>query len=147
MGGLKLRDIMTLAKAIFQSAFGYQGNALNLPVADVEAALPFYRNTMGFEVRSRGDSPHRTVVLGRDGIEFGLAENGGDPEQDGCFFQVDNAEAAFAELKANGLGQESPEFRVDKHGEKSFKVFFVVAPDGLCPCLGEQVDGAGEPDA
>jgi lactoylglutathione lyase len=130
---------MTPVKATFKSAFGYQGDAANLPVADVEAALPFYQTTMGFEVHSRTDSPHRRVVLGRDGIGFGLAENGGDPEQDGCFFEVDNAERAFAELKANGLEQESPNFRIDKHGEKSFKVFFVIAPDGLCYCLGEHL--------
>jgi hypothetical protein len=45
--------------------------------------------------------------LGRDEIKIGLAENGGDPTQDGCFFEVDNAESAFAELKANGLEKES----------------------------------------
>jgi hypothetical protein len=41
------------------------------------------------------------------------------------------------------LGKEDAEFRVDRYGDKSFKVFFVVAPDGLCYCLGERVDGKG----
>jgi hypothetical protein len=76
--------------------------------------------------------------LGRDGIQIGLAENGGDPAQEGCFFEVDNAEAAFAELKSNGLNKEEADFRIDQHGETSYKVFFVVAPDGLCYCLGER---------
>jgi lactoylglutathione lyase len=106
---------------------------------------------MGFQVVSRKDEPCKSAVLGRDGIQIGLAENGGDPAQDGCFFEVDNAEAAFSELKSNGLtshpgwtARKSPEereeagFRIDQHGATSFKVFFVVAPDGLCYCLGER---------
>jgi len=124
-------------KATFKSTWPYQGDAMNLPVASVDEAIPFYEKVMGFRVLSRGDSPHRSAVLGRDEIQIGLAENGGDPSQDGCFFEVDNADAAFTELKSNGLGREEPNFRIDKYGQRSFKVFFVVAPDGLCYCLGE----------
>jgi len=51
---------------------------------------------------------------------------------------VNDAEAAFAELKSNGLKKEAADFRIDQHGETSYKVFFVVAPDGLCYCLGER---------
>jgi lactoylglutathione lyase len=95
---------------------------------------------MGFEVVERRDSPCKAAVLGRDGIQIGLAENGGDPTQEGCFFEVDNVENAFAELKSNGLAREEAGFRIDKHGDSSWKVFFVVAPDGLCYCLGERQD-------
>jgi lactoylglutathione lyase len=138
-------------KAIFQTAYPYQGDALNLPVDNLEAAIPFYETVMGFQVVSRKDEPCKSAVLARDGIQIGLAENGGDPSQDGCFFEVDSAEAAFGELKSNGLtthpswtARKPPEerevagFRSDQHGATSFKVFFVVAPDGLCYCLGER---------
>ena len=125
-------------KAIFKTARPYQKDEMNLPVADVEAAIPFYETIMGFQVVARNDAPHASAVLARDGIQIGLAENGGDPTQDGCFFEVDDAEAAFAELKSNGLNREEPEFRIDKHGNTAWKVFFVVAPDGLCYCLGER---------
>ena len=125
-------------KAIFKTARPYRENEMNLPVEDVEAAVPFYETVMGFRVVSRQESPHKSAVLGRDGIRIGLAENGGDPAQEGCFFEVDNVEAAFAELRANGLGREEANFRVDQHGDTSFKVFFVIAPDGLCYCLGER---------
>ena len=127
--------------AVFKTAFPYADDAMNLPVANVAAAIPFYETVMGFRVVARSDAPHNSAVLARDEIQIGLAENGGDPAQEGCFFEVDNAEAAFAELKANGLGKEAADFRVDRYGDKSFKVFFVVAPDGLCYCLGERVDG------
>jgi len=125
-------------KAIFKTAVPYQADEMNLPVENLEAAIPFYETIMGFQVVSRKDSPHRSAVLGRDGIQMGLAENGGDPSQDGCFFEVDNAEAAFAELKSNGLEKGEAGFRIDRHGDTSYKVFFVIAPDGLCYCLGER---------
>ena len=112
---------------------------MNLPVENVVDAVPFYETVMGFRVASRNDSPHKSVVLTRDKIKIGLAENGGDPTQDGCFFEVDNAETAFAELKANGLQKDQANFRVDQYGDKKFKVFFVIAPDGLCYCLGERL--------
>jgi catechol 2,3-dioxygenase-like lactoylglutathione lyase family enzyme len=129
-------------KATFKTAFGYQGDAMNLPVENLEAAIPFYETVMGFQVISRLDAPTKSAFLGRDGIRIGLAENGGDPSQDGSFFEVDNAEAAFDELRSNGLEKEEAGFRIDKHGDTSFKVFFVVAPDGLCYCLGERLAGA-----
>lgn len=126
-------------KAALQTAWGYQGNNMDLPVADVEAAIPFYETVLGFQVLSRGDSPNHSAVLGRDHIEIGLAENGGDPTQDGCAFQVDNVEALFAEFKANGLKKEISDFDVEQRKDGSFwKVFYVVAPDGLCFWFGER---------
>ena len=124
--------------AVFKAAHPYANDKMNLPVENVEAAIPFYETVMGFRVMSRIDSPRKCAVLGRDEIQIGLAENGGDPTQEGCFFEVDNAEAAFAELKSNGLKKEKADFRIDEHGDTSYKVFFVVAPDGLCYCLGER---------
>jgi catechol 2,3-dioxygenase-like lactoylglutathione lyase family enzyme len=126
-------------KAVFKTAFPYLKDELNLPVENLDDAIPFYERVMGFKVVSRKDEPCKIAVLARDEIQIGLAENGGDPTQEGCFFEVDNAAAAFDELKANGLGKERADFRVDKHGDTSYRVFFVVAPDGLCYCLGERL--------
>ncbi|HZS09065.1 MAG TPA: VOC family protein [Blastocatellia bacterium] len=125
-------------KAVFKTAAPYLADEMNLPVEDLEAAIPFYETVMGFRVVSREDAPCKSAVLARDGIQIGLAENGGDPTQEGCFFEVDNADAAFAELRSNGLEKEEADFRVDQYGATSYKVFFVVAPDGLCYCLGER---------
>lgn len=125
-------------KAIYKAASPYQEDGMNLPVENVETAIPFYEKVMGFRLVSRKDSPHKSAILGRDDIQIGLAENGGDPTQDGCFFEVDNVEAAFAELKSNGFEKEDAGFRIDRHGGTAWKVFFVVALDGLCYCLGER---------
>lgn len=125
-------------KAIFKNAWPYQNDAMNLPVANVDEAISFYETVMGFQLVARHDEPHKSVVLGRDEIQIGLAENGGDSSQDGAFFEVDNVEAAFAELRANGLTKENADFRLDQQGDTVWKVFFVVAPDRLCYCLGER---------
>ena len=125
-------------KAVFRSAAPYADDAMNLPVQNVDAAIPYYEKVFGFRLVSRQDAPHKSVILARDDIQIGLAENGGDPTQEGCFFEVDDVETAFAELKSNGLEKEEAGFRIDRHGDTSWKVFFVVAPDGLCYCLGER---------
>ena len=124
--------------AKFKNAWPYQEDALNLPVKNVESALPFYETVMGFQLLARNDTPHPSAILRRDEVQIGLAENGGDPTQDGCFFEVDDVEAAFAELQANGLAKEHADYRLDRHGATDWKVFFVVAPDGLCYCLGQR---------
>ena len=71
-------------------------------------------------------------------MEIGLAENGGDPTQDGCAFHVTGLAALFAEFKANGLQKELSEFDTERHGDVQWKVFYVVAPDGLCYWFGER---------
>lgn len=132
---------MQSTKTIFRTASPYNNKkegALNLPVHDVDAAIPFYETVMGFRLLSKTNSPVKSAILARDEIRIGLAENGGDPTQEGCFFEVDNCETAFAELQANGLGKNDTVIDMQKHGTTLWKVFFVVAPDGLCYCLGER---------
>ena len=125
-------------KGTLERAFGYQGDKMNLPVPDLAAALPFYETVLGFRVLSRSDSPHKSTVIGRDQVEMRLAENGGDPSQDGCAFHVTDLAALFAEFKANGLQKEISDFEVERHNDVSWKVFYVVAPDGLCYWFGER---------
>ena len=124
--------------ATLEKAFGYQGDNMNLPVPDLSAALPFYEKVLGFRVLDRSDTPHRSAVLGRDDVKMRLAENGGDPTQDGCAFHVTDLAGLFAEFKANGLQKEISNFDVENHGNANFAVFYVVAPDGLCYWFGER---------
>ncbi|MGH7561741.1 MAG: VOC family protein [Gemmatimonadales bacterium] len=125
-------------KGTLDKAFGYQGDNLNLPVQDLTAALPFYETVLGFRVVSRGEVPHRSAVLARDAVRIGLAENGGDPTQDGCAFHVTGLESLYEEFQANGLRKPPSEFGVERHGDAAWKVFYVVAPDGLCYWFGER---------
>jgi len=129
---------MEKLKAIFKAAWPYKDDKMNLPVENVETSISFYTAIMGFQFVAKNDSPFKSVILERDGIRIGLSENGGDPLQEGCFFEVDNIETAFRELKANGLKKENSDFDIQTYGKTVWKVFFVVAPDGLCYCLGER---------
>jgi catechol 2,3-dioxygenase-like lactoylglutathione lyase family enzyme len=123
---------------MFKNAVPYAGDAKSLPVKNVDEAIPFYETVMGFRVISRDETKFKSAILSRDDVQIGLAENGGDPTQNGCFFEVDDVEAAFADLKARGLSKEDAGYRIDRYGETSWRVFFVVAPDGLCYCLGQR---------
>jgi catechol 2,3-dioxygenase-like lactoylglutathione lyase family enzyme len=125
-------------KAALAKAFGYQGDNMNLPVPNVAAAIPFYETVLGFRVVSRSDTPHKSAVLSRDSVQIALAENGADPTQDGCAFHVTGLEALFAEFQGNGLEKQLSEFDVEQHGGATWKVFYVVAPDGLCYWFGEK---------
>jgi len=125
-------------KGMLEKAFGYQGDNMNLPVKDLAGALPFYEAVLGFRVVSRSDTPHRGAVLARDQVQIGLAENGGDPTQDGCAFHVKELESLFAEFQANGLQKQLSGFDIEQRSDGPWKVFYVVAPDGLCYWFGER---------
>ena|SRR5688572_13533273 len=136
-------------KATFKNAWGYQGNAMDLPVENLDAAVPFYERVMGFRSESENETSPRATVLVRDGIRMRLAENGGDPSQDGCAFDVDDVKAAHAEIKegleefnaspAGRAGSVSPELKIETQGDgSSWKVFYIIAPDGLCYWVGEK---------
>lgn len=119
-------------------AFGYQDDNMNLPVADLAAALPFYEKVLGFSVVSRADTPHKSAVLARDSVQIGLAENGGDSSQDGCAFHVDGVAALRDEFQACLPEKQLSKIDIEKHGDASWRVFYVVAPDGLCYWFGER---------
>ena len=119
----------------FKRAVPYAKDAMNLPVADIEAAIPFYEKTFNFRVVARHDAPYKSAILARDEIQIGLAENGGDSSQEGCYFEVDDIEAAFEEVK--GRRPTDSDLEVQKWANSSQRVFFVVAPDGLCYMLGQ----------
>ena len=125
-------------KPSLDRAIGYKGDAMALPVPDVGVAIPFYERILGFRVVSRESTPHPSAVLERDAVRIRLAENGGDPTQDGCAFHVSRVKALFDEFQANGLAKQGEVFDTERHGDAEWLVFYVVAPDGLCYWFGER---------
>jgi len=116
--------------SLFKAAYPYQKDVLALPVGDLDAAVHWYAKAFGLtEVERRAD-PHPTVILERDGVRLGFAINGGDASQDGAAILVSDIERAKQELEANGVAVG--DWRVDERNGRKLKVFFVVAPDGLC---------------
>ena len=96
---------------------------------------------LGFRLLSRSETPCKSAVLARDQVQIGLAENGGDSSQDGCAFHVLDLESLFAEFKANGLQKERSSIGIEQRDGVAWKVFYVVAPDGLCYWFGERQAG------
>ena len=122
-------------KAKFERAVPYAGDALSLPVPNVDQAVRYYVERFGFHVVSRTETPIRSAILERDEVRIGLAENGGDPTQNGAYFQVDDIEAVFEELR--GTRPAPGDLKEDRAGGTAKRVFFEVAPDGLCFMLGQ----------
>ena len=123
-------------RGALEKAFGYKGDNMNLPVPELSVALPFYETVLGFRVISRSETPHRRAVLGRDAVQVGLAENGGDPTQDGCAFHVTNLDSLYDEFQSR-LGKSLSQIDVEPRDGVPWRVFYVVAPDGLCYWFGE----------
>ena len=110
--------------ATLQKAFGYQGDALNLPARDLTTALPFYETVLGFRVRSRGENAAQVSgARPRSDRRSGSPRsNGGDSSQDGCAFHVTELESLFAEFKSNGLLSEGDlGIRDGRHDDAPFR--------------------------
>ena len=123
---------------LFEATFPYQDDVLALPVEDLDQAASWYGQAFGLAEVERRESPVPTVIMQRDGVQIGFAINGGDATQDGAAILVSDLERARRELEANGI---SPgDSRVDEHNGKQLRVFFVVAPDGLCFYFHQPID-------
>lgn len=109
---------------------------LHLPVRDVEQALAYYEQHLGFTLLSRQDTPHKGVLLQRDQVEMGLTENGGNPEDNSCYLSVSNLDALYQELQKQQLDVSA--IRLDVDEGRTNQVFFLRAPDGLCFCFGQK---------
>lgn len=115
---------------LFEAAYPFQDDVLALPVEDLDAAAQWYADAFGLHEVERREQPVPAVILERDGIRIGFAINGGDASTDGAAILVTDIRRARAELEANGV--KIANWRIDKRDGRKFRVFFVVAPDGLC---------------
>ena len=126
------------AEPLFKAAFPYQDDVLALPVENLDQASQWYAKALGLAEVERRDSPVPTVIMQRDGVQIGFAINGGDASNDGAAILVSDSERARRELQANGL--TPGESRVDDHNGKPMRVFFLIAPDGLCFYFHQPID-------
>src|SRR5579883_593671 len=109
-------------------------NPLDMPVPDIDRAIPYYEEVLRFSVTEKSDTAPREVTFVRDNVTLRLAENGSDPEQASCYIEVSDVDAAYADLKARC--PDIGEVRPMDHGGNAYRVFFVRDPDGLCYCIG-----------
>ena len=127
--------------ALYEAAFPYADDVLSLPVSDVDEAAAWYVRFGMVEVERSAD-PVPRVVMERDSVRIGFAVNGGNPESEGAAIRVTDVERAREELVAAGVAPG--DFRIDESDDGSKrKVFFVVAPDGLCYYFHQPIEGEG----
>ena len=114
----------------FKAAYPYQQDVLALPVSDINTASEWYSKHFDMVEVDRKETPVPTVLLERDGVQVGFAVNGGDPTQEGAAILVDHIEEIRRMLEAKGV--QVGDWQIDERDGKKLRVFFVVAPDGLC---------------
>ncbi|NKB89256.1 MAG: VOC family protein [Acidobacteria bacterium] len=122
---------------LFIEAHPYADDVLALPVTDLEAAADYYARVLGLrEVERRDDPP--ALLMERDGVRIGFSVNGGDASQEGAAILVSDLEQLEQEVVAAGAVPANS--RIDERDGQRFKVFFLVAPDGLCYYLHQRLD-------
>ncbi len=121
---------MTTETPQFKAAYPYNESVLTLPVTDLDQTAKWYSHAFGMQETRRAAGEKPSVVLHRDGVELGFEINCGDAANEGAAILVEGIEALRQQLIETGA---SPgEFRIDDRDGEKLKVFFVVAPDGLC---------------
>ena len=123
---------------LFEAAYPYQDDVLALPVEDIDTAAAYYGKAFELVEVERRDAPVPTVIMERDGTRIGFAVNGGDASNDGAAILVTDIDRTRELLEANGV--EPGEVRIDERDDGRFRVFFVVAPDGLCYYFHQRID-------
>ena len=129
-GNAILPVAMAPTQPSFVEAAAYDGDVLTLPVADIDAAAQWYGTHFSMREVERTETPTRQVVLERDGVRLGFAENGGDSSQNGAAVRVRGIAKLYEQL--GDAGVHAANWRVDERDGDKLQVFFVVAPDGLC---------------
>ena len=114
----------------FKAAYPYQQDVLALPVSDIDTASEWYSEHFDMVEVERKETPVPTVLLERDGVQVGFAVNGGDPTQEGAAILVDHIEEMKKTLEARGV--QVGDWQIDERDGNKLRVFFVIAPDGLC---------------
>ena len=125
----KIATAMT-DQPLFEAAFPFADDVLNLPVEDIDQTVSWYKNAFNLTEVERRETPVPTVILQRDGVQIGFAINGGDADNDGAAILVTDIHRARDEIESRGI--EIGNWRIDERDGEKLQVFFVIAPDRLC---------------
>jgi catechol 2,3-dioxygenase-like lactoylglutathione lyase family enzyme len=104
-----------------------------IPVADVEQALSFYMESLGFQLAWKWGNPPTHASVCRDSISLDLIAS--PPERRGtamAYVQLSGVDAYFSELKSRQA--DSSEVGDRPYGMRDFEV---VDPDGNRLAFGE----------
>ena len=106
-----------------------------LPVADVEQAVAFYVDRLGFQLGWKWGSPVTHASVCRDSVSLDLiSAPEGRRGTAMAYIQVSGVDTYFSELKEKDLGATEPQDR--PYGMRDFEV---VDPDGNRLAFGEPI--------
>jgi uncharacterized glyoxalase superfamily protein PhnB len=86
-------------------AAGFRGVIPELPVADVDAALAYYRDVLAFSVEGRHQDEHGEVVFGsvlRGRANFYFRKTSGPIAPNRCYVFADEVDELCATFRARG---------------------------------------------
>jgi len=104
----------------------------NLPVADLDRSIAFYRDVLGFEVAARMDDVGFALMKG-GGAELALSA-GASPQPGGAYLYVTGVETLLARCEAAGATIVAP-LTAQPWGLRDF---VVEDPDGHRVAVGER---------
>lgn len=108
-----------------------------LPVSDVETALAFYVDKLGFALGWKWGSPLTHANVCRDAIALDLIASAADRRGTGmAYVQVSGVDAYFSELKGRNVA--SSDIGNRPYGMRDFEV---VDPCGNRLAFGEPING------
>lgn len=73
-----------------------------LTVGDLERAVAYYREALGFELHWTWGDPSTRAGVGRDGFELQLAQEHGPPGPSTVYFTVTGVDAYYRECRERG---------------------------------------------
>ena len=124
---------------LFKGVFPVSGSGPDtLPVRNLGAAIGYYTQVLGFQVREREE---KRATLQRDAAQIGLVVSNEDPLNASVYFSVEDVDALYDELSAKGIAPTSP--RIDAHDGKQYRVIFAQEPYGVCFVFGQPVEASG----
>jgi catechol 2,3-dioxygenase-like lactoylglutathione lyase family enzyme len=100
-------------------------SAVTLKVRNMQTSVKFYRDILGFKLLYGGENDNFTSFLTAEDQYLNLEEGESASRWGRIIFYVDDVDAYYAHLKANGFDPEKPADAT--WGERYFHVF---DPDG-----------------
>jgi catechol 2,3-dioxygenase-like lactoylglutathione lyase family enzyme len=127
----------------YLSIYAIAGDPASMPVHDLSASIPFYENTFGFKVDSK-TAVSATFV--RDDVKWTIVEDTTRSSLDASLhFGVDDAVGAREEIVASGCEKlprcRVTELKIWEEEDMKMNSFNVIAPDGLCFSVGQNLKG------
>lgn len=105
-----------------------------IPARDVEEAIRFYRDSLGFDLDYRDAEPAQFAIVGRDGARLHLFASQDKHLADwtSLRIEVDGIEALYARCQVAGCVHPNGALEGKPWGTREFSV---VDPSGVCIAL------------